>query len=81
MKITLKWCLALPASISATKIKIDVVSLELRNYAIIRVSLVDDNCIKVQTNEFILIGEDYQAWQNDDDLVNIICEKYNYQLS
>ena len=68
-------------TISATKMKIDVVSLELRNYAIIRVSLVDDNCIKVQTNEFILIGEDYQAWQNDDDLVNIICEKYNYQLS
>ena len=68
-------------TISATKMKIDVVSLELRNYAIIRVSLVDNNCIKVQTNEFILIGEDYQAWQNDDDLVNIICEKYNYQLS
>jgi hypothetical protein len=68
-------------TISATKMKIDVVSLELRNYAIIRVSLVDDNCIKVQTNEFILIGEDYQAWQNDDDLVNIICDKYNYQLS
>ena len=68
-------------TISATKMKIDVVSLELRNYAIIRVSLVDDNCIKVQTIEFILIGEDYQAWQNDDDLVNIICEKYNYQLS
>ena len=68
-------------TISATKMNIDVVSLELRNYAIIRVSLVDDNCIKVQTNEFILIGEDYQAWQNDDDLVNIICEKYNYQLS
>jgi len=67
--------------ISATKMKIDVVSLELRNYAILRVSLVDNNCIKVQTNEFILIGEDYQAWQNDDDLVNIICEKYNYQLS
>ena len=68
-------------TISATKMKIDVVSLELRNYAIIRVSLVDNNCIKVQTNEFILIGEDYQAWQNDNDLVNIICDKYNYQLS
>jgi hypothetical protein len=66
---------------SATKMKIDVVSLDLHNSAILRITLLDSNLKIVQTNMLILSGEDYEAWQNDDDLVNIICEKYNYQLS
>ena len=65
----------------ATKMKIDVVSLELHNYAIVRISLVDSNLKIVQTNELILKGDDYNAWQSDNDLVSIICNKYNFQLN
>ena len=67
--------------ITATKIKIDVISLELNVSAIIRITLYDHNTKIVQTNMLILNGEDYQAWQTDDDLLSIICDKYNYQLS
>ena len=67
--------------ITATKIKIDVISLELNVSAIIRITLSDNNTKIVQTNMLILNGEDYQAWQTDDDLLSIICDKYNYQLS
>jgi hypothetical protein len=67
--------------ITATKIKIDVISLELNVSAIIRITLYDNNTKIVQTNMLILNGEDYQAWQTDDDLLSIICDKYNYQLS
>jgi hypothetical protein len=67
--------------ITATKIKIDVISLELNVSAIIRITLYDSNTKIVQTNMLILNGEDYQAWQTDDDLLSIICDKYNYQLS
>jgi hypothetical protein len=67
--------------ISATKMKVDVVSLELHNYAVIRISLVDSNFKIVQTNELILRGDDYEAWQSDNDLVSIICNKYNFQLN
>ncbi|MFY7883273.1 MAG: hypothetical protein ACOVOV_00360 [Dolichospermum sp.] len=66
---------------SATKMKIDVVSLDLHNSAILRITLLDSNLKIVQTNMLILSGEDYEAWQTDDNLVNLICEKYNYQLS
>jgi hypothetical protein len=66
---------------SATKMKIDVVSLDLHNSAILRITLLDSNLKIVQTNMLILSGEDYDAWQTDDNLVNLICEKYNYQLS
>ena len=67
--------------ITATKIKIDVISLELNVSAIIRITLYDNNTKIVQTNMLILNGEDYQAWETDDDLLSIICDKYNYQLS
>ncbi len=67
--------------ITATKIKIDVISLELNVNAIIRITLYDNNTKIVQTNMLILNGEDYQAWQTDNDLLSIICDKYNYQLS
>ena len=65
----------------ATKMKIDVISLELHNYAIVRITLVDSNLKIVQTNELILKGDDYNAWQSDNDLVSIICNKYNFQLN
>ena len=66
---------------SATKMKIDVVSLDLHNSAILRITLFDSNLKIVQTNTLILSGEDYEACQTDDNLMNIICEKYDYQLS
>ena len=58
---------------SATKMKIDVVSLDLHNSAILRITLLDSNLKIVQTNMLILSGEDYEAWQTDDNLVNLIC--------
>ena len=67
--------------ITATKIKIDVISLELNVSAIIRITLYDNNTKIVQTNMLILNGEEYQSWQTDDDMLSIICDKYNYQLS
>ena len=65
----------------ATKMKIDVVSLELHKYAIVRISLFDSNQKIVQTNELILKGDDYNAWQSDNDLVSIVCNIYNFQLN
>ena len=67
--------------ISATKMKIDIVNIQLNQCAIIRVSLLDNSLKIVQTNELVLKNDEYDAWQSDTDLISIICNKYSINLN
>ena len=64
----------------AYKISIRVLYLELNNNAIIKVESFSQNNEILDTNQFILDGEDYQNWNNDDYLIQYVCNKYGYSL-
>ena len=64
----------------AHKISVKVLYLELNSNAIIKVDLFSESNDLLQTNQFILDGEDYQNWYNDDFLIQYVCNKYGYIL-
>ena len=64
----------------AHKISVKVLYLELNSNAIIKVDLFSESNDLLQTNQFILDGEDYKNWYNDDFLIQYVCNKYGYIL-
>ena len=58
------------------KIAIKVLYLKLNKNAIIKVESFSQNNEILDTNQFILDGEDYQNWNNDDFLIQYVCNKY-----
>ena len=65
---------------TATKIDINVIYIELNNYAVIGVKLFDCNSKLLDSHEIYLEGTDYNNWNNDDYLINYVCEKFNLSL-
>lgn len=61
----------------STKISINILSVELNTRAIIRVRFYSTDSKLLDTEEFVLEGNDYMSWQNDNYLINYVCEKYN----
>jgi hypothetical protein len=51
----------------------------LNTLAIIRVQCFDEN--NVLLINFELVGDEYQLWKDDQDLINYVCEKYNFVLA
>jgi hypothetical protein len=68
-------------SLSATKISIDVLLIELNIRAIIRVRFYSSDSKLLDTDEFVLDGDEYADWNNDDYLIDYVCDKYNISLS
>jgi hypothetical protein len=64
----------------SSKISINVLLVELNIRAIIRVRFYSNDSKLLNTEEFILEGNDYMSWQNDNYLINYVCEKYNIDL-
>jgi hypothetical protein len=60
--------------------KIDVPYIVINKLAIIRVQCFDENNLLVITYDFELVDEEYQLWKDDKDLINYVCEKYNFVL-
>jgi len=64
--------------LEGSKITIDVLALELNSYAVIRVNLYDDTDKILDTVQFVLSGDEYKQWQDDNYLINYVCNKYGY---
>lgn len=66
-------------SFTARKLKISVMNLELNQSAIIIVKVLDEVNKFISQEEFLLDGQDYSDWNNDDWLINYVCNKYGYE--
>ncbi len=64
----------------AHKISVKVLHLELNSNAIIKVESFSENNELLESKQFILDGYDYQNWNNDDFLIQYVCDKYGYIL-
>ena len=64
----------------ATKIEIKVLHIELNQSAVISVKLFNNNSKLLDSNDFILEGEEYDNWHDDDYLIDYVCTKYNLEL-
>ncbi len=62
------------------KIKINVIHIELNVTATIQTLCYDENGVLLVAYAFELIGDEYLAWQNDNWLINYVCQKYNFTL-
>jgi hypothetical protein len=67
--------------LSATKISIDVLSIELNIRAIIRVRFYSSDSKLLNTEEFVLENSAYTSWTTDNYLIGFVCSKYNITLS
>ena len=66
-------------SLEITSIKIDVPVIVLNERAIIRVLMYDVNKQLVKSDTFEMIQPEYGSlWLMDNDLVNYVCQKYNF---
>ena len=63
-----------------SKIKIDVPLIMLNTRCFIKVLCYDENDKLIHTYDFILEKPDYDIWLRDEDLVNYVCQKYNFQI-
>lgn len=61
-----------------TKIKINVIYIELNVKATIQTLCYDEDGKLLNVYAFELTGEEYQNWQNDQWLIDYICEKYGF---
>ncbi len=69
-----------PINLQSTKIEIKIVNLELniRTYVVVKFYSDDSKLLNIE--DFLLDGEDYANWTNDNYLINYVCNKYNLQL-
>jgi hypothetical protein len=65
----------------SSKISVNVLLIELNIRAIIRVRFYSSDSKLLNTEEFILEGNDYTSWQNDNYLINYVSDKYNIDLT
>lgn len=61
-----------------TSIKIEVPFILLNQQCIVRVLCYDNNHELVDKREFEMNQPYYSIWRDDRDLVNYVCEKYNF---
>ena len=64
-----------------SKIKIKVINLILNESAMIKVESFDDENKLLNTYYFELNEKNYQMWNNDNWLIDYVCEKYGFVLS
>ena len=67
-------------NLEARKISIKVLYLELNTNAIIKVESFSENNELLNSKQFNLDGSDYNNWNNDDFLIQYVCDKYGYSL-
>ena len=65
-------------SLSIKSIKIEIPYLLLNVMAMVRVQCFDENNNLLGIHNFELMCEDYQLWKDDQDLINYVCEKYDF---
>jgi hypothetical protein len=63
-----------------SKIKINVIYLELNVKATIQCKCYDDNNNLLNSYIFQLEDNEYQTWQTDEWLINYVCEKYGFVI-
>jgi hypothetical protein len=62
--------------------KISVVGLELFKSVNLSVALFNDTCACVGVRNYTIDGQEYLAWQNDDQyLLNLVSQKLGFTLS
>ena len=64
-----------------TSIKIDIPFIILNTKCVVRVLCYDSSNSLINTYQFELIQPDYDTWLHDNDLINYVCQKYNFSLS
>lgn len=67
-------------NLTSTKIEINILYIELNTSASIQVKFYSTDSKLLNTEEFILDGDDYHDWVDDTYLINYVCDKYNLQL-
>lgn len=65
-------------TLNIKKIKIEVPYLLFNVMAMVRVQCFDENNNLLVIHNFELLGEDYQLWKDDQDLINYVFEKYDF---
>ena len=61
-----------------TSFKIDILYIILNTLAKVRVHCFDEDNLLLICYEFELKGDEYQLWKEDQDLINYVCEKYDF---
>jgi hypothetical protein len=61
---------------TSNKISLNVLSFELNLRAIIRVRFYSSDTKILNSEEFVLDGEEYTNWQTDDYLIDYVSSKY-----
>jgi type IV secretory pathway component VirB8 len=62
--------------LTSNKISINILSIELNIRAISRVRFYSSDTKLLNSEEFVLDGEEYTNWHNDDYLIDYISSKY-----
>jgi hypothetical protein len=63
---------------TVVKFKIDIPFIVLNEKAVIKVLCYDIDSNLLTTYSFELIQPDYGIWLKDEDLINYVCNKYNF---
>ena len=63
-----------------TQIKINILNIILCDRATIQVLLYGYDTKLLDSYIFELVGDEYQMWQDDNYLIQYVCEKYNLIL-
>ena len=63
-----------------SKIKIKVMNLILNESAMIKVESFDDENKLLNTYYFELNEKNYQMWNNDNWLIDYVCDKYGFTI-
>jgi hypothetical protein len=75
-----------PATLTTVKtvkyFKIYVVGLDLFNSVTLSVSLYDENSAVIDNRTFVVTGDEYLAWNNDDQyLISLVAQKLGFTLA
>jgi hypothetical protein len=68
-------------TLNIKSIRVEVPYLLLNVMAMVRVQCFDENNNLLITHNFELVGDDYQLWKDDTDLIDYVCDKYGFDLA
>ena len=69
-----------PTEITKTvhSIQVSVPFIVLNSQCFVKVLCHDENDKLIHTYDFMLEKPDYDIWQKDEDLIDYVCQKYNF---
>ena len=67
-------------TLNIKSIRVEVPYLLLNVMAMVRVQCFDENNNLLITHNFELVDDEYKSWKDDADLIQYVCDKYNFEI-